>query len=188
MTKHRHPRYAEAISLYSNLRRAAYARALDRCVSLGAATAKTRITSIDENARAAYSATWRGMTHWSGAGGWPWDLMMKRVLQKPRSFHVAVWEGTELCGLALGSVSKGRRQITLRFMESSPHPERPLRGAIAIIVFEAAAALAEVLGADRILLRNPLPVLLPFYARFGFTLASENAGLVYFGKTLTYAR
>ena len=101
---------------------------------------------------------------------------------------MAVWEGAELCGLALGSVSKGRQQITVRFMEGSPRPEHPLRGAVAIVVFEAAAAFAEVLRADRILLRSPLPALWPLYTRFGFTLAFESAGLVYFEKTLTYVR
>lgn len=188
MARPRDSAYSEASRLYTDLRRIAYRRALERCVGFSAASTKTRITPISHEALAAYSASWLEVAHWSGEGNWPWGSLIPQVLRKPRSFHVAVWEGTELCGLAMGTVSKGRRQLTLRFMESCPRPDHPLRSRITLIVFEAATAFGEALGAERILLRNPLPAMRPLYQRFGFTLAFHRAGVVYFGKTLTYVR
>jgi hypothetical protein len=183
--RHRDDQYAEAHRLYSGLRDVAYCKALARCIAHGAADFATRITPITAEALAAYQSSWAGKTHWSGDGGWPWDLLVASVLKKPRSFHVAVWSGTRLCGLAVGSVSKGRRQLMLRFMECCPDPDHPLRNRIALIVFEAATAFADALGAERILLRNPLPGVRRFYERFGFALAFERGGAVYFVRNLS---
>lgn len=185
MPRQRDPQYAEASRLYSSLREIAYRRALARCIGIGVAGFDTCITPITQEALAAYTATWTSTPHWSGEGGWPWDALALRVLRKPRSFHVAVWAGSDLCGLALGSVSKGRRQLTLRFMESCPHRDHALRNRIAPIVFEAATAFAGALGAERILLRNPLPAVRPLYLRLGFRVAFVRSGILYFEKTLT---
>jgi hypothetical protein len=176
--------YQEAQQQYGRLRKTAYDRAVERAIARGLATAATRITSISPTAIEVYLQSWVGQRHWTGDGGWPWDLIARPFLKKPRAFHAALWEAEELCGLAVGNVSRGRDRITLRFMQSSPSPTHPLRGRVTLLMFEAAIAYGEALGCRHLLLRNPLPGALPIYLRFGFEFAETRKGIVYLSRKL----
>lgn len=107
-----------------------------------------------------------------------------RFTRKPRSFHAALWGGSRLCGLCVGRVSKGRRHLTLHYMESAPDPAHPLRGFVTPLMFEAARNYGLALGVDKLLLREPLPGVVERYYRFGFTLAADMRGPVYFERKL----
>jgi hypothetical protein len=176
--------YREAHERYDELRRLAYDGAVERALARGLATPATRIAPIDAGALEACRNTWSTRQHWTGDGGWPWDLVVRPFLKKPRAFHAALWGGEDLCGLAVGKVSRGRERITLRFMQSSPSSTHPLRGRVTFLMFEAATAYGQALGSRYLILRNPLPGALPIYLRFGFEFAETRRGIVYLSRKL----
>jgi hypothetical protein len=176
--------YREANQRYAELRELAYHWALERATARRIATSATRITSIEPPAIQAFQETWSTQRHWTGEGGWPWDLIARPFQKKPRAFHAALWEGEELCGLAVGKVSRGKERITLRFMQSSPSPTHPLRGRVTLLMFEAATAYGQALGCRHLLLRNPLMGALPIYLRFGFEFAEMRRGIVDLSRKL----
>lgn len=178
------PLYLEAQALYAELRQIAFDRAVNRAVARGIGTSATAITSITPRALQAYAAAWAGRGHWTGDGGWPWDVIARPYLKKPRAFHAALWEGDVLCGLAVGTVSRGKERITLRFMQSSPHAAHPLRGRVTLLMFEAATAYGEVLGSKQLILRDPLDGAVSIYRRLGFEIAGNRRGVVYLARKL----
>jgi hypothetical protein len=84
----------------------------------------------------------------------------------------------------VGRVSKGRKHLTLHYMESAPDPVHPLRGFVTPLVFEAARNYGLVLGVDKLLLREPLAGVIERYHSFGFTLAADMRRPVYFERNL----
>lgn len=180
----RHQFYRAAHARYAQFRTIAYDHALRKARSRNIATAGTRITPISAEAIQASLETWSSRQHWTGGGGWPWEQIVAPFLKKPRAFHAALWEDQELCGLAVGSVSRGKRRMTLRLMQSSPVPTHALRGRVTLLMFEAATAYGQALGCRDLLLRNPLPGALPIYLRFGFEFAETRQGIVYLSRKL----
>lgn len=145
---------------------------------------EVRITDLTARAIMEWRRSWR-QRHWTGEGGFPWDLLSTRYRQKPRAFHAAVWAGTSLCGLSVGWVSAGHRNVTLHYMESAPDPEHPLRGEITYLVFTAAEFYGRALGARRLVLRNPLDGVRARYQAFGFTLVAREGRNLYYYKEIT---
>lgn len=142
------------------------------------------LTEIDAAAVDRWRATWNGRPHWTGKGGFRWDEISHRYRRKPRCFHLAIWSGTTLCGMVVGWVSRAHEHLTLHFMESAPDPRHPLRGDITFLAFTAAESYARAVGARVLVLRNPLPGVTQRYGRFGFSLARDQRGKLYFHKHL----
>jgi len=165
------------------IRNTALGVALSRASVSGPIPADARITPLTPQAIRAWELQWRE-DHWTGQGGWPWAQLAHRFTRKPRSFHAAVWSGLRLCGLCVGRVSKGRKHLTLHYMESAPDPAHPLRGFVTAMMFEAARNYGLAMGVDKLLLREPLPGVMQRYHRFGFTLASGTRQPVYFERIL----
>lgn len=143
------------------------------------------ITGIDEHALAVWQASWRNRRHWTGEGGFEWDLLSRRYRKKPRSFHAAFWSDTILCGLAVGWLSKGHQQLTLHFLESAPDHRHPLRGDMAYLAFTAADLYGRAVGARRLMLRDPLPGISERYKAMGFRLAHQRGGILYLERPFT---
>lgn len=165
---------------YAALRHAAYAATLG---GMDGVPAKTMLTPISTRAVEAFQLQWRG-PHWTGAGGWPWTLLARRFARKPRAFHAALWHDSMLCGMCVGRVSKGRKHLTLHYLESSPNPDHPLRSLITPIMFEAALRYALALGVEKVLLRDPSPMLIPRYRKFGFGVVGNARKPVYLERRL----
>jgi hypothetical protein len=142
-------------------------------------SAELSLTPIARDALRAYRTQWT-TRHWTGHGGWDWEAKTHKYARKPRSFHVALWSGPTLCGLCVGSVCKSKAHLILHFMESAPDRGHPLRGSVTEIMFGAARNYALALGIPKIYLREPLQGVLGRYQAFGFSLAFEFRGTVYF--------
>jgi hypothetical protein len=143
------------------------------------------ITEIDGRALEVWQASWCSRQHWTGEGGFAWDLLSRRYRRKPRSFHAAFWSDGLLCGLAVGWLSRGHEQLTLHFLESAPDARHPLRGDITYLAFTAAELYGRAVGARRLLLRNPLPGISERYKRMGFRLAYKRGAALYLERTFT---
>lgn len=140
-----------------------------------------RLSPITREALRAYRLQWSS-PHWTDHGGWDWEEKVRRYARKPRAFHAAAWADEQLCGLCVGSVCRSKAHLTLRFMESAPDPDHPLRGSITELMFAAARNYARVLGVGTIYLRNPLEGVRERYEGYGFSLAWTYRGTVYFGR------
>jgi hypothetical protein len=177
--------YHRALQRYARLRRLAY----DLAERLAApASGSIRLTDIDAQALDVWRATW-DRAHPLGYGGWDWSGLVERISRRPSAFQVAIWSGEQLCGLAVGRVSRrrasGRRHtLSVHFLEGNPHREHPLRGRVAEIAIAAAEAYADGLGAWRVRLIDPLPGVFRTYQRLGFTIARESASRLYFEKRI----
>jgi hypothetical protein len=88
----------------------------------------------------------------------------------------AIWYGDDLCGLALGHLSRrrwmgARHTVTLTYVERRPEPpDVPLRGHIVGIAAAVAENYGILTGARRLRLRAPDPNLLSYYQRYGFKI------------------
>lgn len=103
---------------------------------------------------------------------------------------MAVWYGSDLCGLVLGQASRSRagglrHTFTLSFVERRAEPpEVPLRGFVIRLAIAVAENYGRVLGANRLILRNPDPRLLAYYEVLGFKVVRELQGPLYCSKEI----
>jgi hypothetical protein len=174
-----HLSYDEARIFYRHARGRAFERVRESLVGRGIVGTSFSVRGIDRIAVEAWACGWRGARHWSERGGFAWGVLQRRYCRKPRNFHVALWYGDALCGLAVGRVSPAHEALSLHFMEGSPDPAHPLRGNVAAIVFACAELYAVAVGAGCVLLKNPDPALLAYYAELGFGVALEQGNARY---------
>jgi hypothetical protein len=134
-----------------------------------------RIADIDEAALAAWQLTWRGR-HPSGAGGWNWPALVEQLPRRAAILPIAIWDGHDLCGLAVGHASRPRlsgcrHTVTLTHVERRPEPpEVALRGHIIGLAVWAARNYGLAVGARTLRLRSPDRHLLDYYQRHGFKI------------------
>jgi hypothetical protein len=175
--------YGQAHRRYNRLRQLAFAETTQAASEARVRTAV--LTDIDAEAMNDWGRAWANRRHWTGQGGFRWDVLSRRYRRKPRSFHLSMWSSGILCGMAVGWVSDAHERLTLHYMESAPDPRHPLRGDITFLAFTAADRYAQAVGARTMVLRNPLPGVVERYAKFGFTVAREPRGNLYCYKQLT---
>ena len=133
-----------------------------------------RLADIDAAAMAEWERSWARRKHPRGVGGWNWPELVRALPRRAAVLPMAVWYGSDLCGLALGQASRSRagglrHTFTLTFVERRPEPPPvPLRGLITALAVDVAENYGRALGATRLVLRNPDPNLLSYYELQGF--------------------
>lgn len=177
--------YARAKLRHAEIRSEAYAAAREDAIADGLCGPALRLADIDDRALEVWRATWTG-AHPSGAGGWSWAGLVEQRPRRAATLPVAIWYGTDLCGLALGCVSRrrltgARHTISLTHVERRPEPPPVrLRGLIVPLVVAVAENYGRALLASRLRLRNPDPGLLRYYRDvLGFTVAWKDCRAVY---------
>jgi hypothetical protein len=175
--------YQTAHVRYADIRRRAYEEVVRFAIDSGIASGALRLSGIDRHTLSVWRLTWRG-EHPSGDGGWDWERVSWSFRRRPAAFHVAIWNGERLCGLAVGRLSAKRaggvrHTLSVHYMESAPETDNPFAGMVALLVVSAARTYGRMLGASRLRLVNPLPGVLPLYERLGFTVAQSGGRPVY---------
>ncbi len=134
--------------------------------------AACELRPIEPSALHAFAECWDGLP--ARRYAWPWgDIAAEFRRNHPDRFEVAVWSGGALCGLAIGRVSAGPLYCGVNFLEGCPG-QHPLRGFIVGIVIATAEAYAVAIGKGAVRLIDPLPDLVPLYAKYGYSLASPR--------------
>jgi hypothetical protein len=151
--------YEQAHRRYRALRRLACEETVRAAAEAGLRRAV--LTEIDAAALSAWRGTWAHRRHWTGEGGFPWNLLTSRYRRKPRCFHVAIWGG-------------GARRIpdihcAARSRSSRSQPRKRMRGP----------------WAKALVLKNPLRGVVEWYVQRGFQLVRARQGNVYYYKQLT---
>jgi hypothetical protein len=130
---------------------------------------------IDGDALAAYEAT---------AASWEFDWIEWHVhffRNDPDRFDVAIWQGGELCGLAVGRPSTGNDNVTIHVLERRRDCLR-LKGWIAQIATDVAEAYAKILGKQWVKLKDPVREVIPTYERLRFELAENIKSTKYYRR------
>lgn len=168
---------------YARTRKRAFDSVVRDAVGSGAIRVPLRLAETDAATVTAWRARWRS-GHPSGFGNWDWERILQRAWRRPSAFHMAVWSGDDLCGLAVGRLSKRRplgvrHTLSLHFMESAHDERHPLRHFIAKLVIAAADAYGRLAGASRLRLIEPLPGVVRYYEDLGFTVVRKAGQPVY---------
>jgi hypothetical protein len=168
---------------YARLRRTAYAIACGEALASSLVTVPLRLAECDRQALVVWRATWTGQ-HPSGWGSWNWEQLVSSARKRTSAFHLAIWSGDVLCGLAVGRVSdrdrQGRRNaVSIHFIESAHDRHHPLRGKIASLATGAGEAYGRLLGVPHLRLVQPLPGVLQRYLDLGFTPVLKGTAVVY---------
>lgn len=175
--------FRQAQERYARIRAATYTQARDDALASGRIDAPLRLAECDRYTLSVWKSAWAG-PHPSGWGAWDWEPLLRRAWRNPAAFHLAVWSGKVLCGLAVGRVSrkdgKGiRLAVSIDFIASAHDPRHPLRGNIAWLATSAGEAYGRALGAQWLRLLQPLPGVLPLYTRLGFSVVGDNDQVLY---------
>jgi hypothetical protein len=178
----RDPSFQRATLHYAHIRRAAYATARADALELMRTSEPLVLADTNPHVLALWRATWTG-SHRSGAGGWDWEPLLRDAWRRPSAFHLALWSGARLCGLAVGRVS-GRvpspaSAVCVDYVEGAPDRRHPLRGRVAFLTTVAADAYGRALGAGWIRLADPLPGAVRLYENLGFEVVRNRFGSLY---------
>lgn len=109
-------------------------------------------------------------------GEWNW-VDRRREFRSPSRFEVALWCGTELCGMAIGKLSAGRTIVGVHYMERRRSGINPLAGHVMYLVSACASEYALMLGSKAVRFWRPAPGLIDKYATIGFHDTPPRGGL-----------
>lgn len=178
------PPYVDARYRHGKTRADAYEITRWYAIRDGVCGPELRITDIDEHALDVWQHTWLGV-HSSGAGGWKWPTLVENLPRRAAVLRFAIWHGDDLCGLALGHLSRrrligARHTVTLTYVERRPEPpDVPLRGQVISLATEVAENYGIIIGARRLRLRRPDRGLLSYYEQHGFTTVWKGNSPLY---------
>lgn len=98
---------------------------------------------------------------------WDWEIERRKIIRREARLDLAICDGGDLYGIALGRVSRRRVVATIHFMEKNPvaSPLEDLIGPICTVYLEE---LAKQLGCREICIDRPVEALLDYYRALGF--------------------
>lgn len=168
--------YYLARARHAVAREEAYAFVREDSIAAGICGPALRLADIDAKALTCWRKSWSGR-HLSGAGRWNWPRLVDQLPHRAAVMPLAIWHNDDLCGLALGHLSRrrlGQLRHTITLTRAERRPEPPgvaLRGQIVSLAIAAARHYGNGFGATRLRLANPDPRLLGFYQSLGFAIA-----------------
>lgn len=156
---------------YREFREQARTLAVERLAAAGVTLpALFCLKEIDFDALKAVGSQWLPYgrrVSWS----WPEEFRYWRKKRHSR-WNLAIWNGGELCLLALGAPS--RRKTILYFHGVERHPEsRPYTPVLLLVALQVAEIYATLIGACEVRIREPHPKLVAKYESLGYTIQRE---------------
>lgn len=119
---------------------------------------------------------------------WNWFELKRKFRSIPARFELAIGVQGNLCGLAIGKPSRGRRHLAVYFLEGNPDEQHPLKRQVLPILLEAASLYATALDCEFVRLINPVQGLHSRYERHGYVFGKEVGGRVYCEQRLLGGR
>lgn len=99
---------------------------------------------------------------------WDWGAIRKKRSHAPARFELAVSVQGLLCGLIIGKPSRGRRHLSISYLEGAPN-EHPLKSKLLGILLDGAMEYGFATGCGKLVLWDPVAKLIPIYEQAGFT-------------------
>jgi len=142
-----------------------------------------KITRIDANTLRYWTENCKAQNNRQPPnGGWDWvyKTNMFKASHGRYVIDVAIWNDGILCGLALGKVSKGMKQLSIHYIESSPDEKHSLKGLIFELLKTILKDYATLLNVEKIILVEPVDGLIKFYESHDFLYKKKRL----FGKSI----
>lgn len=108
---------------------------------------------------------------------WDWQELWRRFRNHACRVDLAIRDAEVLCALAVGRVSKGRMVASIHYLQSNP-ASHDLQGEAGRIATAYLLALATQLRCGEIALNRPVPELVAYYERLGFTRHVHRKGML----------
>lgn len=113
---------------------------------------------------------------------WNWFDFKRKFRGVPSRFELMISVDRELCGIAIGKPSRGRRHLSVYFIEGNPDGTHPLKGSVLPLILEGATLYAEMLGCSYVRIIEPDKHLINKYEDNGYLVAKGKRGRVYCEK------
>lgn len=110
---------------------------------------------------------------------WSWFELKRKFRNIPPRFELSVGVDDQVCALAIGKPSRGRRHLSIYFLEGNPDKQHPLKGQVLPIILEAAALYGVALDCSYLRLINPVEGLHARYERWGFEFGKDISKRLY---------
>ncbi len=144
---------------------------------------KIILTRIDSNTINIWQKNWISInTRKPPNGGWNWEFKIAHFQKNyPKYiFDLAIFdENGNLSGLALGKRSRGKTNLSIYYIESSPNQSFSLKGYIFSIINLVGSEYAKLIGINKFRLIEPVDGLIEFYNSYGFDFKKKTL----FGKS-----
>lgn len=114
----------------------------------------------------------------------PWDEIVGQIRPYLRRFTIAIWFEGHLYGLGVGRASRGKRNVTIHYVERRADPN-PFAGWVAPVIVDAAGNFGKILGSQVLRIRNPVPEVVRKYELLGFSLAETYRGATYYERKIS---
>lgn len=105
-----------------------------------------------------------------------------------RRIDLAIWDGYDVCGLAIGKSSRGRgsdkSNVTINFLQGAPHEINKLKGNVAPIAITAFNSFGYLTEKNLIYIKDPVKEVQPYYTSLGFSFDSTIKTGVYMKKPI----
>jgi hypothetical protein len=106
---------------------------------------------------------------------WDWALIQKKRSHVPARFELAIRVKGELCGVIIGRPSRGRRHLSIGYLEGAPN-DHPLKKRMLDVLLDGAIEYGFATGCGNLVLWDPVEKLLPTYENAGFTTEKGKSG------------
>lgn len=117
---------------------------------------------------------------------WDWSTIRKKRVHVPARFELAVSVGATLCGLIIGKPSRGRKHLSISYLEGAPF-DHQLKRRLLDILLDGAMEYAFATRCTKVVLWDPVAKLIPVYERAGFMLETSKSGRKYCVKTVEWS-
>ncbi|WP_445179387.1 hypothetical protein [Pseudomonas sp. McL0111] len=115
---------------------------------------------IDANALIAFELWDDPHFSWNDVIGWK--------AREPLALDIAIWFGSELCGLCFANPNKSRQRIRIVRMEGRPEKQHPLKNRIAPLSILVIEEYARIIGSILMEAQEPFAGAVPIYQLLGF--------------------
>lgn len=145
-----------------------------------------QIKEIDEKAIQQAKSLWHFSSNLPPTFNWEYlnGIYSKYI----RRIDLAIWDGHDICGLALGKSSRGRKleqsNVTIHFLQGAPHAINALKGNVAPIAISAFNSFGYLTEKNLIYIKDPVKKVQPYYTSLGFSFDSTIKTGVYMKKPI----
>lgn len=151
---------------YNTLRKDARKLAVDalneRITQLSHRQAWNGITLASMNMEAVEYARTNWPKHypeWYSGLEYSWERLFYRYSAKPSNFNIAIWQQINgeriLQGLSLGKASKGKKNLTIHWLERN-WAQNYIKGGVILPILTAAEEYAKLLGCEHVSIKNAI--------------------------------
>lgn len=91
-----------------------------------------------------------------------------------KGFDLALWYGSELCGLSYATPRRSSICIKVILLEGKPDPGHPLKGEVAALAFLVIEYYARMIKCTEIEIQDPEPLAVVWYQELGFSYTADG--------------